>query len=135
MGIIKFIDRHLNTLFFIFALFVISSVLFIIPAYDSSSTNLVVDNDNSFNYSTDDVDFSVGGYYLPQKDEIVILKNSTIVLRHELCHRQQNYNKKLDGGFMNELECYIGQYFFWKKVNLTTLDWENEGDRNSGEKP
>ena len=63
-------------------------------------------------------DFNIGfktmGLYYPQNDTIVLFKNNTNYLKHELCHRKQNYEnrsyKKAFGRFLNEIECYTKQH-------------------------
>lgn len=63
------------------------------------------------------------GFYLPYNDTIVIFNNSTKTLRHELCHRDAFKNNQTYG-YWQEVRCYIEEYKFWKKVNLTTKEWE-----------
>ena len=70
---------------------------------------------------------NASGYYTPSTDTIVLLKNSTRVLRHELCHRDFTKKKnQTEDSFSEELRCYIQELFIWRKVNLTTLDYEKK---------
>lgn len=94
-------------------LFVISPL---VSTYDYNHNNYL-----SKNYKT-----LFGGAYYKDADKIVILDNSTITLRHELTHREQAKRNKTNV-YLDEFEAYIEQYFIWKKVNLTTLDWEKDG--------
>lgn len=68
----------------------------------------------------------VGGYYYPDSDKIILFENSTIALRHELIHREQTKRDCPKSIFWKEFETYFKQYFVWEKVNLETLDWEND---------
>lgn len=72
------------------------------------------------------IDFKGGGVYYPKSDKIVLYENNSIALRHELCHK--DYTKRfkiINDSLKEELICYVKQYFIWKKVNLTTLDWSS----------
>lgn len=61
-------------------------------------------------------------YYLPDSDQIILNSNYTFSLRHELCHR--DFREKDLNIFVEEMICYAKMWFFWNKVNLTTLDYE-----------
>jgi hypothetical protein len=123
----KFINKHSDEIdktlkFMIYSGIVILIFLtFLLPSYNSvrwAKERNILNNPK------------IGGYYNSYEDKIGLNKNSTISLRHELTHREQAYEGRLSneliGSFVNELEAYIEQYFIWRKVNLTTLDWENE---------
>lgn len=64
-----------------------------------------------------------GGYYDPNNDRVVLMKNSTVILRHELTHREQAERNETNIYYM-EFEAYVKQWFIWNKVNLTSMDWE-----------
>ena len=68
------------------------------------------------------------GGYNSDNDNITLLDNesmtSKISLRHELIHKDQN-KKGQKNNLLNEFEAYLKQYYFWNKVNLTTLDWQD----------
>ena len=64
------------------------------------------------------------GRYIPSQDKIIINNNSTITLRHELIHREQEERGYPTNIFLKEVEAYIKMYFIWNKVNLTTLDYQ-----------
>ena len=92
--------------------------LIIYPSYMSYMS--YIDKPNPFEKFLGKGEF--GGYYIPYNDTIILLSNSTFILRHELCHR---YRKNItENEFKQEIICNIKMYFIWKKVNLTTLDWE-----------
>lgn len=90
--------------------------MFIYPAYSS-----YMDSKGESGFLDKYLMGDVGGYYIPGNDTIVIFSNSSLVLRHEICHRNQG---NTPDSFIQELECYIKQYFFWEKVNFTTLNYE-----------
>ena len=75
---------------------------------------------NHDNYLYKKYPFIFGGGYDSSNDTVILTDGSKITLRHELIHRDQNGTNQ----FLNEIEAYIKQYYFWNKVNLTTLDWE-----------
>jgi len=109
------------------ALVLLAFFIFVEPSIYSTKAHL----------SKNITSFNVGGYYSPSADEIVILaENNTfwyyIVLRHEECHRTQNYAGRLSVGnvsiFWDEIECNFKQYagvydYFkegaWKKKEST----------------
>lgn len=63
------------------------------------------------------------GGYNTNTNQIILYSNSTIDLRHELCHKETfNSTKNI---YYQETICCLRQYFFWNKVNLTSLDYEN----------
>jgi len=92
-------------------------ILFIFPSYLSTTDHL--NNYLNKNISSSNITkyfYSVGGYYYSNTDTIeIISENNTlqhyISLKHELCHREQNYEKRLYVGskwlFINELECNV----------------------------
>jgi len=119
-------ERHEWLVFIIFMaweIFWITS-FFCYPAYVSYSDSIGKEAFLS-NYL---MEKNPSGYYVPSSDTIVLLKNSTFVLRHELCHRAYSIThvNSTSDSFSQELECYIKEWFFWRKVNLTTLDYEKK---------
>ncbi len=61
--------------------------------------------------------------YDTTNNKIIDSNMSSINLRHELIHKEQ-WERGQTNVYLNEFEAYVKQYFFWRKVNLTTLDWE-----------
>jgi|GEM_PF-5084104 len=68
--------------------------------------------------------FVTKGNYDRNNDKVNVFDNSTITLRHELIHQAQEHRGYPKNIFIRELEAYTESYFFWNKVNLTTMDWE-----------
>jgi len=85
----------------------------------------------SYSNGTNDAKFKeslekgkIAGFYDPKTDIITLYVNSSRVLRHELCHKEQFHRVNYSYSVWSEVECNIKEFFIWKRVNLTTLDWE-----------
>ncbi len=123
----KIINLSNRTLIILLVISIFSIILLgiLIPAYMSATSFITISDEvnNTGGY------YKLGGYYRASTDEIVVFEKEgtfayKVIYAHEKCHQQQNYEGRLYydfwGGFYNELECYIKQWFFW--------NWENGSD-------
>jgi hypothetical protein len=105
-----------QNIFLLLIPFVVLLFFIIIPA----SISYASDNPKSFVN-----EISNGGLagYAYSNGTVVVLDNSTITLRHELCHIWM-FNHNVTNMFYQEAGCYTAQWFIWNKVNLTSLNYE-----------
>jgi len=121
--VINFIIKHGKTIDIILVICLIISVLSIpIVKIGLDSYSSYSDYGNYSKFDDSIKKGNINGYY-SSNGTIVLIKNSTITLRHELCHREQFKNKNYKYTYWSEVECNIRELFFWKKVNLTTKDY------------
>ena len=122
----KFAAKHYNILITATILFgliilfgIIIEIIIVYPAYWSykGDTNQTLNLDRLS-------EGKIGGIAYPN-GSIVLFENSTIYLRHEICHRSYFLEKKKMNMFIEEMICYTKQWFIWNKVNLTSLDWQD----------
>ena len=122
MEITKFIFKYEKLLSRICIILIVLSVL---------TTSYLIYSESKFSYDHQQngtlfkqgLDNKQYGGVFYDNGSISLFKNSTLVLRHELCHKDQHKNNKTYT-IWSEVECNIKEWFIWKKVNLSTLDYD-----------